>query len=128
MGQIARVARTPRQILEAAAFAAGEQRAPTGPVLQPRLAMDILTWILVGLVAGTAASFILKGFGYGLVGNIVLGIVGAFVGGWGFRKLHLHSPIEGLAGVIFVAFLGACALLFVIDLVNRSRRTRSRRD
>jgi uncharacterized membrane protein YeaQ/YmgE (transglycosylase-associated protein family) len=84
--------------------------------------MDILTWIIVGLVAGTLASFVLKGFGYGLVGNIALGIVGALVGGWGFRQLGWHAPLDGLAGVILVAFLGAVALLFVIGLVTRGRR------
>ena len=84
--------------------------------------MDILTWIIVGLVAGTLASFVMKGWGYGLVGNIVLGIVGAFVGGWGFRELGWRSPIAGIGGVILVAFLGAVALLFVIGLVRRNRR------
>jgi uncharacterized membrane protein YeaQ/YmgE (transglycosylase-associated protein family) len=84
--------------------------------------MDILTWILVGLVAGTLASFVFKGVGYGLVGNIVLGVVGAFVGGWGFRQLGWQSPIEGLAGVILVAFLGSVVLLFAIGLISRSRR------
>ena len=83
--------------------------------------MDILTWIIVGLVAGTCASFVVRG-GYGLVGNIVLGIVGAFVGGWGFRELGLHSPLDGLAGVILVAFLGAVALLLVLGLLRRNRR------
>lgn len=83
--------------------------------------MDIITWIVVGLVAGTLASFVFKG-GYGIVGNIVLGVVGAFVGGWGFRQLGWHSPLEGIAGVILVAFLGAGALLFAIGLIRRSRR------
>ncbi len=83
--------------------------------------MDILTWIIVGLVAGTLASFVVRG-GYGIIGNIVLGVVGAFVGGWGFQKLGWHSPLEGLAGVILVAFLGAVALLVVIGLLHRSRR------
>ncbi|MBA2541771.1 MAG: GlsB/YeaQ/YmgE family stress response membrane protein [Deltaproteobacteria bacterium] len=84
--------------------------------------MDILTWILVGLVAGTLATFVFRGIGYGLVGNIVLGIVGAFVGGWGFRQLGWRAPLEGLGGVILVAFCGAVALLFVIGLISRSRR------
>ena len=84
--------------------------------------MDLLTWIIVGLVAGSLASFVMKGFGYGLVGNILLGIVGAFVGGWGFRELGWRSPLDGIAGVILVAFLGALALLFAIGLVRRNRR------
>jgi uncharacterized membrane protein YeaQ/YmgE (transglycosylase-associated protein family) len=84
--------------------------------------MDIITWILVGLVAGTLASLVLKGVGYGLAGNIVLGVVGALVGGWGFRQLGWQAPLEGIAGVIFVASIGAVALLFVIHLFSRYRR------
>lgn len=86
--------------------------------------MDIITWIFVGLIAGVLASFVSRDGGFGILGDIVLGIVGAVVGAWGFRELHWHSPIEGLAGVVFVAFLGAVAVLFVIRLVQRSRRGR----
>ena len=53
---------------------------------------------------------------------LITGIVGAFVGGWGFRELGLHSPLDGLAGVILVAFLGAVALLLVLGLLRRNRR------
>ena len=81
----------------------------------------IFTWLLVGLVAGALASYVSRGSGYGIVGDIVLGIVGAFVGGWGFRALHWHAPFAGLAGVIFVAFVGAVALLFVIHVISRRR-------
>ena len=48
--------------------------------------MDILTWLIVGLVAGVLASFVVGG-GYGLLGDIVVGIVGAFLGGWIFSKM-----------------------------------------
>jgi uncharacterized membrane protein YeaQ/YmgE (transglycosylase-associated protein family) len=82
----------------------------------------ILTWLVVGLIAGVLASYVSRGAGYGIVGDIVLGIVGAFIGGWGFRALHWHAPFAGLAGVIFVAFIGAVALLFVIRLIGRRRR------
>jgi uncharacterized membrane protein YeaQ/YmgE (transglycosylase-associated protein family) len=82
----------------------------------------ILTWLVVGLIAGVLASYVSRGAGYGIVGDIVLGIVGAFIGGWGFRALHWHVPFAGLAGVIFVAFIGAVALLFVIRLIGRRRR------
>ena len=47
--------------------------------------MDILTWLIVGLVAGVLASFVVGG-GYGLLGDIVVGIVGAFIGGWIFGR------------------------------------------
>lgn len=83
--------------------------------------MDIITWILVGLVAGVLASFVSRDGGFGIVGDIVLGIVGAVVGAWGFRELHWRTPLEGLPGVIFVAFCGAVVVLLVIRLVQRTR-------
>ena len=82
--------------------------------------MDILTWIIVGLIAGVLASLVMGGTGYGIIGDIVIGIVGAFVGGWLFRALGVSSPLGGIAGTIFVAFIGAVVLLFVIRLIRRS--------
>jgi uncharacterized membrane protein YeaQ/YmgE (transglycosylase-associated protein family) len=81
----------------------------------------LFTWLVVGLIAGALASFVSRGTGYGIVGDIVLGIAGAFVGGWGFRQLHWRAPFEGLAGVIFVAFIGAVALLFAIHFISGRR-------
>ena len=83
--------------------------------------MDLLTWIIVGLVAGVLASFVM-GEGYGIVGDIIIGIIGAFVGGWVFRTLGVHSPLSGLAGTILVAFVGAVVLLFVLRLIRRGTR------
>ncbi len=84
--------------------------------------MDILTWLIVGLVAGVLASLIVGGSGYGILGDIVVGIVGAFIGGFVFREAGWHSPFAGLAGTIFVAFIGAVLLLLVIHLVRRGSR------
>ena len=83
--------------------------------------MDLLTWIIVGLVAGVLASFVM-GEGYGIIGDIIIGIIGAFVGGWVFRKLGVHSPWGGLGGTIFVAFVGAVVLLFILRLIRRGTR------
>jgi uncharacterized membrane protein YeaQ/YmgE (transglycosylase-associated protein family) len=80
--------------------------------------MDILMWIIVGLVAGVLASVIVGGIGYGLVGDILVGILGAFVGGWLFREGGWHAPIPGLPGTIFIAFIGAVLLLFVVRLIR----------
>jgi len=85
--------------------------------------MDLLTWLIVGLIAGVLASLVMGGTGYGLIGDIIIGIVGAFVGGWLFRQLGVTSPFSGLAGTIFVAFIGAVVLLFVLRLLRRGRRT-----
>jgi uncharacterized membrane protein YeaQ/YmgE (transglycosylase-associated protein family) len=83
--------------------------------------MDLLTWLIVGLVAGVLASFVAGG-GFGLIGDIIIGIIGAFIGGWIFRSLGVTSPFGGLAGTIFVAFIGAVVLLFLLRLVRGRRR------
>ena len=80
--------------------------------------MDIITWLVVGLVAGLLASLTISGYGFGLVGDIVLGIVGAFVGGWTFRELGWRAPFAGLAGVITVAFVGAVVVLLVLRAIR----------
>ena len=81
--------------------------------------MDILTWLIVGLVAGVLASLVVGG-GYGILGDIVVGIVGAFVGGWLFRQFGWHAPFGGLAGTIFVAVIGAIVLLLLLRLIRRA--------
>ena len=80
--------------------------------------MDLLAWIIVGLVAGVLASLVAGG-GFGIIGDIIIGICGAFVGGWIFRKLGVSSPWAGLGGQIFVAFVGAVVLLFLLRLIRR---------
>ena len=64
------------------------------------------------------ASLVMGGSGFGLIGDIIIGIVGAFVGGWIFRALHVGSPFHGLAGIIFVAFIGAIVLIFILRLIR----------
>ena len=86
--------------------------------------MDLLTWLIVGLIAGLLASFVMGGTGYGLIGDIVIGIVGAFVGGWLFSHLGVHLPFGGLAGVIFTAFIGAIVLLFLLRFIRGGRTKR----
>ncbi|MBA3645570.1 MAG: GlsB/YeaQ/YmgE family stress response membrane protein [Gemmatimonadaceae bacterium] len=85
--------------------------------------MDLVTWIVVGLVAGLLASLVMGGTGFGLLGDIIIGIVGAFIGGWVFRQLGVSVPLGGIAGTIFVAFIGAVILLFILRLIrSRGRR------
>ena len=79
----------------------------------------LLMWIAIGLVAGWLASAVVGG-GYGVIGDIVVGVVGAFLGGFIFRALHIASPFHGLAGTIFVAFIGAVVLLVVLRLIRRA--------
>lgn len=82
--------------------------------------MDILTLIIVGLVAGIIASLIVGGTGYGVLGDIVVGIVGSFLGSWIFVRAGWHAPWGGLAGAIFVAAIGAAILLIVLHLIRGS--------
>jgi uncharacterized membrane protein YeaQ/YmgE (transglycosylase-associated protein family) len=82
----------------------------------------LLIWIVIGLIAGWLASAVVGG-GYGLIGDIVVGVVGAFVGGFVFRALHIGVPFGGIAGTIFVAFIGAVVLLLLLRLI-RSASTR----
>ncbi|HUF66166.1 MAG TPA: GlsB/YeaQ/YmgE family stress response membrane protein [Gemmatimonadaceae bacterium] len=82
--------------------------------------MDILMWLVVGLVAGVLASLVMGGTGYGLIGDIVIGIAGAFIGGWLFARLGVTAPFGGIAGVIFTAFIGAIVLLFLLRLIRQA--------
>ena len=76
-----------------------------------------LIWIVIGLVAGWLASAVVGG-GYGVIGDIVVGVVGAFLGGFIFRALHIRAPFGGLPGTIFVAFIGAVVLLVLLRLIR----------
>ena len=73
----------------------------------------IIAWLLVGLVACLLAVQFMKGGGYGLVGDIVMGIIGAFVGGILFSFL-LPGSSAGLIGSIIVAFIGAVVLIALV--------------
>jgi uncharacterized membrane protein YeaQ/YmgE (transglycosylase-associated protein family) len=79
----------------------------------------ILLWVVVGLIAGWLASAVVGG-GFGVIGDIVVGVVGAFLGGIVFRALHIGTPFHGLAGTIFVAFIGAVVLLLILRLIRRT--------
>ena len=85
--------------------------------------MELLTWLIVGLVAGVLASA-LVGVGYGIIGDIVVGILGAFIGGWLFSRMGWEAPWGGLAGTIFVAFIGAAFLLAIIRIIRSTSRRR----
>jgi uncharacterized membrane protein YeaQ/YmgE (transglycosylase-associated protein family) len=80
---------------------------------------SLLILIIVGAVAGWLAGVIVKGFGFGLVGNIVVGIIGALISTWLFPRLGI-SIGGGIISAIISATLGAVILLFVISLVRRA--------
>ncbi len=71
----------------------------------------LVMWVVVGLVAGWLAGFVMKGGGYGLIGDIVLGLVGSIVGSWIFQALGVSAG-AGLFAAVVVAFVGAVLVIF----------------
>ncbi|PJF08687.1 GlsB/YeaQ/YmgE family stress response membrane protein [Pseudorhodobacter sp. MZDSW-24AT] len=79
----------------------------------------LLIILLIGAIAGWLAGLIVKGYGFGLLGNIVVGIVGALFAGFLFPRIGLGFG-GGVLGSIVAATLGAVILLFLIRLVKRA--------
>lgn len=86
-------------------------------------ATTIIWWLIVGLIAGFLASVVMRGGGYGIVGDIIAGLVGAFIGGWLFSLLGISAG-GGLLGTIIVAFIGACILIAILRAVSGGYRRR----
>lgn len=86
--------------------------------------MGILSWIIVGLIAGWLAGMVMRGGGFGLLGNIVIGVIGGLLGGWlASSVLNIGAGVDGInIESILVAFVGAVVLLLVLSLFNGSRR------
>lgn len=78
----------------------------------------LMIWLLIGAVAGFLAGLVVKGYGFGLLGNIVVGIVGAVLAGALLPRLGLY-PGTDLLGQILSATLGAVGLLVLIGFVRR---------
>ena len=83
---------------------------------------SILVILLVGLVAGWLAGKIVRGTGFGLIGDIAIGVVGAFIASWLFPKLGIHIATTSLVREILYATIGAVILLLVIRLVRGGGR------
>ena len=81
--------------------------------------MEIIWFLIVGLVAGWLAGVLVKGGGYGLVGDMVVGILGALLGGFLFGSLG-GAVGGGLLGSIVVATLGAIILIAILRLIKRA--------
>ena len=84
--------------------------------------MGILTWIIVGLIAGWLAGVFMRS-GFGLVGDLIIGVVGALLGGFLASMLfHVANPISGFnIQTLFVAFLGAVLVIVVLRIPRRWR-------
>ncbi len=82
--------------------------------------MTILSWLVVGLIAGFLAGLVVKGGGFGLIGDIIVGVVGGLLGGWiSVNLLHIGSMTGINLGSILIAFIGAVILLLVLRLIRR---------
>lgn len=81
--------------------------------------MDWLFIIVVGAIAGWLGSFLFKGSGSGLIWNILLGVIGALVGGWIFDQLDIQT--SGIGGSIITAAVGAFVVLWVFRLLGGGR-------
>jgi uncharacterized membrane protein YeaQ/YmgE (transglycosylase-associated protein family) len=80
---------------------------------------SILIICLIGAVSGWLAGLIVRGFGFGLLGNIVVGVIGSFIGGWLFSILGIW-PASGLLGTIVASVVGAVVLLLLLRVVKRA--------
>lgn len=81
--------------------------------------MGILSWIIVGLIAGWLAGQVMTGGGYGMLVDIILGILGGIVGGWVFGLLGIW-PVGRIIGSIIVAFVGAVILVGITRLLKKA--------
>jgi len=79
---------------------------------------SVLAWILIGAIAGWLAGLLVKGYGFGIIGNIVIGILGAGVAGLLAPRLGIHT--ESFGGNVVASLLGALALLLLVGLVRRT--------
>ncbi len=83
----------------------------------------VIWWLIVGLIAGVLASMVMRGGGYGIVGDIIVGLIGALIGGFLMSLLGLGGG--GFVWTIVVAFIGACILIAILRAFSGSysRRT-----
>lgn len=85
--------------------------------------MGLLWFVLIGAIAGWLAGQFMRGHGFGLIGDIIVGIIGAFIGRYVAQAAGLHFG-GGLVGTLIVAFVGAIILLFIVRLISGGRSGR----
>jgi uncharacterized membrane protein YeaQ/YmgE (transglycosylase-associated protein family) len=83
--------------------------------------MGLLTWLVVGLIAGWLAGKVMKGRGFGLIGDIVVGVIGALLGGWLAGALfNIQDAISGFNfQTLLVAFIGSALLIWLLRLIKK---------
>jgi uncharacterized membrane protein YeaQ/YmgE (transglycosylase-associated protein family) len=80
-------------------------------------ATNLVMFLLIGLIAGWLSGMIMRGGGFGLVGDLVVGVIGAFLGGWIFSLLKVS--VGGILGSLITSLIGAIVLLFLVRLIKR---------
>ena len=85
--------------------------------------MNVLTWIVVGMIAGWLAGVAMKGGGFGIIGDIIVGVVGALLGGFlASKMLNIADPVSSFnLETILVAFLGSVLVIFILRLFTGRR-------
>ena len=83
--------------------------------------MEILIFIIVGAAAGWLAGLVVRGRGFGLIGDIVIGIIGAFIASWLFPRLGIHLGV-GIVSEIIYSAIGAIILLLIVRLIRGGGR------
>lgn len=81
--------------------------------------MDLLGFLIIGLIAGWIADMLVKDSSFGLLGDLVIGVIGAFIGGFIFSALGIEA--YGLLGRIVMAVIGAVVLLLLLNAFNRRK-------
>ena len=87
-------------------------------VFEPR---GWISWIIIRLIAGFLAAKLMRGAGYGIIGDIVVGLVGAFIGGFIVRLIWPNAD-AGFFGSLIIALIGACLLVWVLHFFSGGRR------
>jgi uncharacterized membrane protein YeaQ/YmgE (transglycosylase-associated protein family) len=80
----------------------------------------IIIWLIVGAIAGWAAGQVVKGGGFGLIGDIIVGIIGAVIAGWLLPLIHFPVIGPPIINAIIDAFIGAVILLVILRLIKRA--------
>ncbi len=89
---------------------------------------QVITWVIIGLIAGLFAGLLIRGQRFGLVSSVVVGLLGALLGGFLFSVLHIQIPPALSGGItlawadMLVAFIGAAIILLLLGGFYRSRR------
>lgn len=88
--------------------------------------MGILSWIIVGLIAGFLAGQAMRGGGYGVIGDIIIGVLGGLLGGWvASTFFHIGDPMSGINWQsILIAFVGAIMLILILRMLGGRGRYR----